>query len=153
MLQDWLCRGRQLSEEEEELDEKSEKEKTDTMVKRTSKDTTYSKSLKDEDTEEEGPYVLVSKERLMGIYCAVFVLKSCRHLVQGVDKAKVTAGLLNGRVGNKGCSAISVNFGGYRILFISAHLAAQCVKLTFLRIILMAGNVIAQSSSYSDSQS
>ena len=128
MLQDWLCRGqRPTTEEEEEIDEKAE-----LMSKRGSKDTTYSKSLREqEEKEDEGPYVLVSKERLMGIYCAVFVLKSCRHLVQGVDKAKVTAGLLNGRVGNKGCSAISVNFGGYRILFISAHLAAQCVGNCF----------------------
>lgn len=48
------------------------------------------------------PYVLVEKERLMGIYCAVFVARCCEDLVEGVSKGRVTAGLMGGRVGNKG---------------------------------------------------
>lgn len=57
-----------------------------------------------EQTEEEeaGPYVFVAKERMLGIYVSVFVLKSAHHLLQGVGKGKVTAGLLGGRMGNKG---------------------------------------------------
>ena len=69
----------------------------------------------------------------MGIYICVFALKSCEHLVKGVSKAKVTAGLLNGRLGNKGAAAVSVNFASLRLLFVSAHLAAH-QDATALRI-------------------
>ncbi|KAH8929166.1 DNase I-like protein [Atractiella rhizophila] len=71
------------------------------------------------------PYVLVAKERLMGIYLAVFVFHECRHLVQKISKSKVTSGLLGGRVGNKGSVGISVNFADSRLLFMSTHLAAH----------------------------
>ena len=74
-----------------------------------------------------GPYVLVAKERLMGIFACVYVLRSCRSLVGGFDKGRVTTGLVGGRVGNKGCAAISLRFAGQRMLFVVAHLAAQCV--------------------------
>lgn len=36
----------------------------------------------DED-DMQGPYVLVDKVRLMGIYCAVFCARSCAHLIRG----------------------------------------------------------------------
>jgi len=49
-----------------------------------------------------GPYVLIQKERLMGIYIAVFVARSCEDLVDGVSKSRVPAGLIGGRLGNKG---------------------------------------------------
>lgn len=49
-----------------------------------------------------GPYVLVEKERLMGIYIAVFVARSCEDLLEGVSKSRVPAGLIGGRLGNKG---------------------------------------------------
>jgi hypothetical protein len=49
-----------------------------------------------------GPYVFLAKERLLGIYLSVFVYKGCQHLVQGLDKDYVPAGLVGGRVGNKG---------------------------------------------------
>jgi hypothetical protein len=39
---------------------------------------------------------------LMGMYISVYVYKGCEHLVQGVDKDFVTAGLAGGRLGNKG---------------------------------------------------
>lgn len=74
-----------------------------------------------------GPYVLVAKERLMGIYVAVFVLRSCQGLLKGTSKAHVAAGLIGGRVGNKGAAAVSCHFAGFRFLFVSAHLAAQYV--------------------------
>lgn len=50
----------------------------------------------------DGPYVFLAKERLLGIYLSVFVYKGCQHLVQGLDKDYVPAGLVGGRVGNKG---------------------------------------------------
>lgn len=49
-----------------------------------------------------GPYVNVAKERLLGLYTSVFVYRGCEHLVEGVDKDFVTAGLAGGRIGNKG---------------------------------------------------
>lgn len=53
-----------------------------------------------------GPYELVAKERLMGLYTAVYVYRGCRKLVQGVSKSTVTAGLLGGRFGNKGAVGV-----------------------------------------------
>ncbi|KAG0664039.1 hypothetical protein C6P46_001899 [Rhodotorula mucilaginosa] len=76
-----------------------------------------------------GPYVLVEKERLMGIYCAVFVARCCEDLVEGVSRSRVTAGLIGGRVGNKGGVGISLHFASTRLLFVSAHLAAHASGL------------------------
>ncbi|GAA5908932.1 uncharacterized protein JCM6883_002557 [Sporobolomyces salmoneus] len=72
-----------------------------------------------------GPYVLVEKERLMGIYIAVFVARGCQDLVEGVSKSRVPAGLIGGRLGNKGGVAVSLHFANSRLLFVSAHLAAH----------------------------
>jgi hypothetical protein len=49
-----------------------------------------------------GCYVHLVKERLMGMYLSIYIYKGCEHLVQGVDKDFVTAGLAGGRLGNKG---------------------------------------------------
>ncbi|KAL8286282.1 hypothetical protein RQP46_004770 [Phenoliferia psychrophenolica] len=76
-----------------------------------------------------GPYVLVEKERLMGIYLAVFVAESCDGFINGTSKDRVTAGLIGGRLGNKGGVGISLSFAGSRLLFISAHLAAHASAL------------------------
>ncbi|KAK4702445.1 hypothetical protein P7C70_g3778, partial [Phenoliferia sp. Uapishka_3] len=98
-----------------------------------------------------GPYVLVEKERLLGIYLAVFVAKSCEGFIggktlsfqlrsgcrfidcqlvlAGTSKNRVTAGLIGGRLGNKGGCGISLSFAGSRVLFISAHLAAHASQL------------------------
>ncbi|ORY90267.1 hypothetical protein BCR35DRAFT_323714 [Leucosporidium creatinivorum] len=72
-----------------------------------------------------GPYVLVEKARLMGIYLAVFVHRSCDQLVDGTSTGRVTAGLIGGRIGNKGGVGISLSFAASRLLFVSAHLAAH----------------------------
>ncbi|KAF8599695.1 DNase I-like protein [Ceratobasidium sp. AG-I] len=72
-----------------------------------------------------GPYVLVAKERLMGIYMAVYVHKETKPLVRGTSKASVTAGLIGGRLGNKGGVGISLNIAGSSFLFVNAHLAAH----------------------------
>jgi hypothetical protein len=69
-----------------------------------------------------GPYELAAKERMMGIYLAVYVHRDAKPLIRGeyfisawlrdatpyhlispgIDKDSVTAGLIGGRVGNKG---------------------------------------------------
>jgi hypothetical protein len=86
--------------------------------------------------------VLVAKERLMGIYLAVYVHRETRALVRGtfplhswfewelkasatvgVSKSSVTAGLIGGRFGNKGGVGISLNVAGRSFLFVNAHLA------------------------------
>ncbi|CAE7097786.1 unnamed protein product, partial [Rhizoctonia solani] len=74
---------------------------------------------------EPGPYVLVAKERLMGIYLAVYVHRETRSLVRGFSKSSVTAGLIGGRLGNKGGVGISLNIAGSSFLFVNAHLAAH----------------------------
>lgn len=76
-----------------------------------------------------GMYVNVIKERLLGMYMSVFVYKGCKHLVEGVDKSYVTAGLVGGRIGNKGGIGVSINLAGYRMLFVNAHLAAHADKM------------------------
>ncbi|KAF8318496.1 DNase I-like protein [Clavulina sp. PMI_390] len=72
-----------------------------------------------------GPYELACKERMMGIYLAVYVHRDVKPLIKGVDKHAVTAGLIGGRVGNKGGVGISLNVNGTTFLFINAHLAAH----------------------------
>ncbi|GAA5907517.1 hypothetical protein JCM5296_004103 [Sporobolomyces johnsonii] len=78
---------------------------------------------------KRGPYILVEKERLMGIYIAVFVARSCEDLIEGVSKSRVPAGLIGGRLGNKGGVGISLYFASSRLLFVSAHLAAHASGL------------------------
>ncbi|KAG8692315.1 hypothetical protein FRC09_011311, partial [Ceratobasidium sp. 395] len=77
------------------------------------------------DPNSAGPYVLVAKERLMGIYLAIYVHRETRPLVRGVSRSSVTAGLIGGRFGNKGGVGISMNIAGRSFLFINAHLAAH----------------------------
>jgi hypothetical protein len=43
----------------------------------------------------------------------------------GVSKSAVAAGLIGGRVGNKGGVGVSLNISGTTFLFINAHLAGQ----------------------------
>jgi hypothetical protein len=42
-----------------------------------------------------------------------------------MSKSAVTAGLIGGRVGNKGGVGISINLHGTTLLFVNAHLAAH----------------------------
>lgn len=71
------------------------------------------------------PYVLVAKERLMGIYCSVWVWRECQDLVTGSSTGTVTAGLLAGKLGNKGAACVSMMIANTRLLFVCAHLAAH----------------------------
>jgi hypothetical protein len=72
-----------------------------------------------------GPYELITKERMMGLYLAVYVHRDSRDLVNGHSKSAVTAGLIGGRLGNKGGVGVSLNFNGTSFLFINAHLAGN----------------------------
>ncbi|KAF9223546.1 DNase I-like protein [Gyrodon lividus] len=74
---------------------------------------------------EKGPYVHLIKERMMGLYLSVYIHRDQRDLVEGVSKSAVTAGLIGGRVGNKGGVGISLKIDGSTFLFLNAHLAAH----------------------------
>lgn len=76
-------------------------------------------------TGTRGPYEMLVKERLMGIYLAIFVHRDAKHLVRGTSKSAVTAGLIGGRVGNKGAVGISLKIVNTTMLFVNAHLAAH----------------------------
>ncbi|WVF72323.1 hypothetical protein IAT40_007136 [Kwoniella sp. CBS 6097] len=76
-----------------------------------------------------GSYVHVVKERLLGMYLSIYVYKGCEHLIQGLDKDLVTAGLAGGRVGNKGGIGISLKLADHRFLFVNSHLAAHTGRL------------------------
>lgn len=47
------------------------------------------------------------------------------YILTGTSKSAVTAGLIGGRVGNKGGIGISLNIDGTTLLFINAHLAGR----------------------------
>ncbi|KAH9178371.1 DNase I-like protein [Lactarius sanguifluus] len=66
----------------------------------------------------KGPYEMLVKERMMGIYLAIFVHRDAKHL-----------GLIGGRVGNKGAVGISLKIASTTLLFVNAHLAAHEGKL------------------------
>lgn len=89
----------------------------------------------------KGLYQFLVKDRLMGIYMAIYIHRDLRHLVKGmpsrsfpvtqlfshilsgISKSAVATGLIGGRVGNKGGVGISVNLDGTTLLFLNAHLA------------------------------
>lgn len=112
LLEDHLCGGKGIDEDDnEEVDAVGE---GDTISHRSATD-----------DHRRGPYVLVEKARLMGIYLAVFCARECETLIEGVSVGRVTAGLIGGRLGNKGAVGISLHIASSRLLFISAHLAAH----------------------------
>ncbi|KAF9474672.1 DNase I-like protein [Pholiota conissans] len=116
IVEDWLCNG--------------------TGYCRTSSPTTADvgfprplirqKSSKDS---RKGPYQLLIKDRLMGIYMAIYIHRDLKPFVKGMSKSAVTAGLIGGRVGNKGGVGISLNIDGTTLLFLNAHLAAHEGKM------------------------
>ncbi|WVO12758.1 hypothetical protein L204_100366 [Cryptococcus depauperatus] len=79
--------------------------------------------------QEGGSYVHVVKERLMGMYLSIYVYKGAEHLVKGLDKDFVTAGLAGGRVGNKGGIGISLKIADRTFLFVNSHLAAHTERM------------------------
>lgn len=140
ILEDWLCGGAESLDDEEDDAGAEDASRSEAAVSRSeavgdelegaSQHSRGGTTYTDEDDEgnddgRRGPYILVEKIRLMGIYLAVFVARSCDRLVDGVSLGRVTAGLIGGRLGNKGGVGISLSFAGSRLLFISAHLAAH----------------------------
>ncbi|KAH7928268.1 DNase I-like protein [Leucogyrophana mollusca] len=74
---------------------------------------------------DKGPYVPLIKERMMGLYLSVYIHRDMRDMVNGTSKSAVTAGLIGGRVGNKGGVGISLKIEDSTFLFLNAHLAAH----------------------------
>ncbi|KIJ66753.1 hypothetical protein HYDPIDRAFT_108686 [Hydnomerulius pinastri MD-312] len=74
---------------------------------------------------DKGPYVPLIKERMMGLYLTVYIHRDLRDHVEGTSRSAVTAGLIGGRVGNKGGVGISLKIDGTTFLFLNAHLAAH----------------------------
>ncbi|KAJ7494584.1 inositol polyphosphate phosphatase [Mycena galericulata] len=108
MIEDWLCHGARHASP-------------------TTSDISVPKPLSSRapPKERKGPYQLLIKERMMGLYLAVYIHRELRPLVRGTSRSAVTAGLIGGRVGNKGGVGISVDLDGTTLLFINAHLAAH----------------------------
>lgn len=48
----------------------------------------------------------------------------------GTSRSAVTAGLIGGRVGNKGGVGITINVDGTTLLFLNAHLAGMSLIMT-----------------------
>ncbi|KAJ7158921.1 inositol polyphosphate phosphatase [Mycena filopes] len=111
MIEDWLCHGARQA----------------TSPTPTPSDIGVPKPLsaRGPPKERKGPYQLLIKERMMGLYLAIYIHRELRPLVRGTSRSAVTAGLIGGRVGNKGGVGISVDLDGTTLLFINAHLAAH----------------------------
>ncbi|KAF8876732.1 hypothetical protein BD779DRAFT_1559597 [Infundibulicybe gibba] len=112
MVEDWLCNGSAPA----------------ARPKPTTLDISSPMALSPRTLSKEprkGPYTLLVKERMMGIYLAIYVHRDVKPLVRGTSKSAVTAGLIGGRVGNKGGVGISVNLDGITLLFLNAHLAGN----------------------------
>ncbi|CAK5268597.1 unnamed protein product, partial [Mycena citricolor] len=62
--------------------------------------------------DRRGPYQLLVKERMMGLYLSVYIHRELRPFVKGISRSAVTAGLIGGRVGNKGGVGISLDIAG-----------------------------------------
>lgn len=138
IIEDWLCHGSGsgLAPSPEPGDKGSPRPASELSRNSSSKE------------KPKGPYQLLIKERMMGIYLAVYINRDIRSLVQGssdytmrlpelcpdvwalagTSRSAVTAGLIGGRVGNKGGVGISIKLAGTTLLFLNAHLAGQCLQ-------------------------
>ncbi len=140
MVEDWLCHGggssiRAVSPSTAEIS--------------TPRPLLKQKSIREP---RRGPYQLLIKDRLMGIYLALYIHRDLKPLVQGValgilfksnnlrslgsSKASVTAGLIGGRIGNKGGVGISLKLDGRTFLFLNAHLAGQLLCFSKLGVLI-----------------
>ncbi|KAG6820311.1 hypothetical protein H0H93_002398 [Arthromyces matolae] len=115
MLEDWFCQGSGTRASSPTV--------ADIGFPKPLSPRPQSKELK------KGPYQLLAKERMMGIYLAIFVHRDVRPFVRGTSRSAVTAGLIGGRVGNKGGVGITINLDGTTLLFLNAHLAAHEGKI------------------------
>jgi hypothetical protein len=140
MVEDWLCHGgssiRAVSPSTAEIS--------------TPRPLLKQKSIREP---RRGPYQLLIKDRLMGIYLALYIHRDLKPLVQGValgilsrsnnlrglgsSKASVTTGLIGGRLGNKGGVGISLKLDGRTFLFLNAHLAGQILCFSKLCVLII----------------
>ena len=84
----------------------------------------------------------------MGIYMAIYIHRDLKSSVQGEDntqpmqkyvsnrnlgmsKSVVAAGLIGGRVGNKGGVGISLKLAGATFLFLNVHLAGATLHYSY----------------------
>jgi hypothetical protein len=93
LLQHWLCLG-------EGCEPSNTLELPDTKSKHSRNSASFKPS---------GAYQLLVKERMLGVYLAVFVHVDTKPFVQGISKSSVTAGLIGGRLGNKGRIPLSTS--------------------------------------------
>ncbi|KAJ3744193.1 inositol polyphosphate phosphatase [Lentinula detonsa] len=117
VVEDWLCHGGSLAR----------------ATSPTTPDISIPKPLSPrsemkESTGKKGPYQLLCKERLLGIYLAMYIHRDLKPWVESTSKAFVPAGLMGGRWGNKGGVGISARIDGRSFLFLNCHLAAQIDK-------------------------
>ncbi|KAJ3867038.1 inositol polyphosphate phosphatase [Lentinula novae-zelandiae] len=119
IVEDWLCHGGSMARA-------ASPTTSDTGVHKPLSPRT-ALTVKDS-TAKKGPYQLLCKERLLGIYLAMYVHRDLKPLVESTSKAFVPAGLLGGRWGNKGGVGISAKIYGRSFLFLNCHLAAQIDK-------------------------
>ncbi|KAK0480241.1 inositol polyphosphate phosphatase [Armillaria novae-zelandiae] len=113
MVEDWLCHGGSCGTR---------------VSSPTTSDISMPKALSPRITSKEprkGPYQLLIKERMMGIYLAVYIHRDLKSHVEGTSKSAVTAGLIGGRVGNKGAVGISLKIDRMSFLFLNCHLTAH----------------------------
>ncbi|KAF9267628.1 DNase I-like protein [Marasmius fiardii PR-910] len=113
MIEDWLCYGGSATRIPEASEISGPKRLSPRIVSKEPK---------------KGPYQLLCKERLLGIYLAIYIHRDVRRFVRGTSKSTVTSGLMGGRWGNKGGVGISMNIDGKTFLFLNCHLAAQQEK-------------------------
>ncbi|KAK7454606.1 hypothetical protein VKT23_011358 [Stygiomarasmius scandens] len=118
MIEDWLCYGGASTR----VSSPSVPTVSDIGVPKPLSPRVLSKEPK------RGPYQLLCKERLLGIYLAVYIHRDLRPFIRDTSKSTVTAGLMGGRWGNKGGVGISMNIDGSSFLFMNCHLAAQQEK-------------------------
>ncbi|KAG7089700.1 hypothetical protein E1B28_011355 [Marasmius oreades] len=110
MIEDWLCHGGYATRTPETSEISTPKRLSPRFASKEPK---------------RGPYQLLCKERLLGIYLAIYIHRDVRRFVLGTSKSTVTSGLMGGRWGNKGGVGVSVNIDGKTFLFLNCHLAAQ----------------------------
>ncbi|KAJ3556613.1 hypothetical protein NM688_g1926 [Phlebia brevispora] len=127
MLEDWFCNGGHATaptHPSQDDDSNAESGRSDEVPMSPKAKSTGDLNGRMQGA-QKGPYELLVKERMMGIYLAIFIKRDIRDLVRGISKSSVTAGLIGGRVGNKGGVGISLNLSGTTLLFLNAHLAAH----------------------------
>ncbi|KAH7912033.1 Endonuclease/exonuclease/phosphatase [Hygrophoropsis aurantiaca] len=121
LLEHWLCHRTQANSYPNSI-QASEQASRDAVSSPKRSSLHRRLTVKEKD---KGPYVPLIKERMMGLYLSIYIHRDIRDMVTGTSKSAVTAGLIGGRVGNKGGVGISLKIENSTFLFLNAHLAAH----------------------------